>query len=427
MSFVELVEDMRSTTQRVEKEDYLNYHDNDFNRFLLRETFDPNLLHNVKLTKKSIPEEGEQRLEDNEYGVRNLFDMLSKSQSSKQNKLSVQALMTTLFREDQEVLLGVVNKKLQMGASIRTLNKVWPGFIDVKPIQLANKYDPKKKYKLILWSESFKLDGVRVFCFRLEDGWHIYSRAKDYIGKELFTLEHWKPELERYYSFTGSTYIEGEAYKHGWDFNVIQGLVFSIVNLKERAKELEFHAFISGDCNGEIRCDSNLTSLSVEEPALFEEYSYLFAVGHRPLLNKVDAIKDRLAEAVELGYEGIMLRDMTKVHSPKRDNFLLKCKSMYFKDKVDKWDCEIVAVEFDDFTIQENGVITTEHLPVRLIVEQPEGTECAVGSGFKLPFRRWLAAHHEEVVSKTAEIEFCGLGAHGRMRFPVYQRIREDV
>lgn len=428
MSFTLLVEDLRSTTNRSEKEDFLEMYDTPFSRYLFQETFDPNLLHNVTLSKKSIPDTfGSASMEDMEKFIRNMFDYLRDSQSSKQNKEVVIEILKQLMPDDQEVLVSIINKKLNCGVSIRTLNKVWPNLILVEPIQLANKYSPLKKYNQKWWFYSDKLDGVRIFCFRINGEWKIYSRGKDYLGRELFTLDHWKFWLERFYQDSGYDYLEGEAYKHGWDFSTIQSLVFSTVNLKEKAQELEFHTWLVGCCSNQLKCGKNLVKLKVPTGSYTFNYNLLKAVKQLPVEDEVSEIMNKLDEALARGVEGIVLRDSHKLHSPKRDDHLLKVKPMYFDGLVDKTDCVIVAVEFDDFTIQENGVITTEHLPVRLIVEQPDGIECGVGSGFKLPFRRWLAKHHEEVVAKTAEIEHSGYGSNGRMRFPVYRRIREDV
>jgi len=433
MYFVELVEDLKSTTIRTKKEELLRYYDDETNRYLLSETFDPNRLHNVTIRKNSLPEPGDDAIEDHLYALKHLFDSLSNSYSSKVNRELVDTFMRLIDDKNQEVLMGVINKKLKMGINIRTINKVFPNLIKVSPIQLAQKYSPDKRYSTKQWKQSLKLDGVRIFCFRTTDdiedptsNWHIHSRAKDYIGRELFTLDHWKEQLEQLYQETGCTYYEGEAYKHGWDFSLIQSLVFSTVNLKVKAKELEFHCFLTGRCNGEVRCDNNLTKISLPDNHYFNNLENMVAVKQSSC-DTIVQIMNHLDSAIKDGFEGIMLRNSAVLHSPKRDKCLLKVKPSYFKDLVDKWDCEILSVEFDDYTIQENGVVTVESLPVRLVVEQPDGIECKVGSGFKLPFRRWLAAHHEEVVSKTAEIEFCGVGAHGRMRFPIYKRIREDV
>lgn len=429
MSYSSLLEELKSTTGRIEKEEILSFNDTPFIRFLLKEALDPNLLHHAKLTKRSIPiESGLYFLEEKESRIRNLFDVLHDSQSSVENKKMITEVMKELTEEDQLALLGVINKKPKVGISIATVNKVFPDLIDVKKIQLANKYLLKKKYSPEFYWWSFKLDGVRVFCFRVNNKWRIHSRAKDYLGQELFTLNHWKPSLEEFYRRTGKTYTEGEAYLHGLSFSEIQSAVFSTVNKKAKlAESLHLHSFIIGNCNEKIDPEQ-VTEVELSSyKHFFEELSPIEAVVYGKTVNDPFDVGHYMGIALDKRYEGIMLRDPNTIYSPKRDDYLLKVKTDSFDDTMERADCIIVDIHFDDITVQEDGVVTSEYLPVRIDVEQYDGKICGVGGGFDMKWRRETAKDPEAKIGLAVEVKFQGYGAQGRMRFPQFERERMDV
>jgi ATP-dependent DNA ligase len=428
MRFTELVEQLKSTTSKNEKLIILDGIDSDFIEILLRETFDPNLLHNVRISKSDLPEPGFCDLELLEEGfqITQLLEDISMSKSSKQNKEAVLKIMRILKREDQEALLGVVNKSLKVGINIKLINTALPGLIEVVPIQLANKYNPKKKYPTDHWLWSYKLDGMRVFAYYYGDHWFIYSRAKEYLGRRIDTLDHWKPELMKLYNKYGITYLEGEAYLHGWKFERIQGAVMSDVNKKVDAKSLQFHVFLVGSCMGVN--PKNLTDIKVPRRQVLPGGNNIIQTVYQGEVNnnKKD-IYEILEAAVLEGYEGVMLRDPNNLLTPKRSNYLLKVKKSDVSGTVVQADCFVDEVIFDHMTVMQNGEVTTEYLPTKLRVTQADGIECLVGSGFALDFRRELKANPFMLLNKIIEVEFQGYGANGRMRFPVYKRVREDL
>ena len=64
---------------------------------------------------------------------------------------------------------------------------------------------------------------------------------------------------------------------------------------------------------------------------------------------------------------------------------------------------------------------------VRIFVQQEDGIECKVGSGFGLDFRRMYTKKPWDLIGKTVEIKHQQWGRNGRMRFPRLFKIREDV
>ena len=435
MGFTDLLDELRSSTKLTDKKEVLWYHlhgddvSMDFNRYLLQETFDPKNLHNVKLTKRDLPESGNVTLEEVKEEVFTMFQGLKNSYSSKDNKIRVQNVLIDLTEEDQIALLGVVNKKLQCGVGIATINNVVDELIPVTPIQLANKYNPKKKYKNTHWYASYKMDGRRIFGIREEGVWKIYSRYKDYLGSEITTLDHFKPELEILYEAEGIDFVDGEAYNHGMAFEEIESLVSSDVNKKDTTS-LKFNIFAMGD--GRLK-NQNINFVYPSNIFIYTEhrkFNYLTGVEQELIENTPDAIYAFLEKAILLGYEGIILRSADEWYDYKRSDLILKVKTSDTTGTEIVVDCYVEDIEYGDFVVREDGEEKIEWLPVRLLVTLIDDYQrgiMKIGSGFSLDQRRAWKEDEPLIVDKTIEAICQGFGSKGKMRFPRLHRIREDL
>ena len=437
MQFEHLVDELKGTTSRIEKEEILEYYIYDidtgnFIKFLLREAFDPNLLHHVLIQKKAIPEPGPCTLGEVKRDIINLFAELHLELSPQKNKLEVLKVMEELTEASQMALLAVVNKKLNAGISIKTLNKVHGDFIQVIPIQLAKKYSPDEAHK---YSNAFfasdKLDGQRVFCIRDFSEWKKYSRAGDYLGSEITTLGHWDEDLEKYYALTGMSYLDGEAYKHGMIFEDITSLIKSSVNKKD-ATSLLYHIFFVGKTRDIMETAKKNEIAGIPPETLyqtFKDYRYLVGVKQKRILNDEVPIYQAIDEAVAAGYEGIILRSTEKTYDFKRSHCLLKAKKSDLSGTEEESDCYVEDIEYGDFQIRENGIESIEVLPVALQVVLVGGTgkQMRVGSGFSLKQRREWADEESRIVAHIIEVTHQGYGKKGGLRFPRFGRVRTDL
>jgi ATP-dependent DNA ligase len=443
MEFIDLVDALRSTTKSTEKLDILDFYLKDpengsYLCYLMQETFDPKRLHNVVIKKKDLPTPGKSHIGIQKESMYELFQLLPSCQSHLENRSKVMMVMEVLTRDDQEALMAIVNKKLRCGVGIKQVNKVVEDLIDVQEIQLAQKYYPEKTYPNRCWYASYKLDGQRVFAIHTNaHGWRLYSRDGDYIGREITTLEHWKPELDRLNEKTGVTYVDGEAYRHGWKFEKIQSLVSSRVNVKD-TRELKYNIFYMGRPEGNDLKSKVLLGVSPDQiyrvfiPTTSEDsvYEYLEGLRQEKILNDIDAIYWFLDKAVVQGYEGIILRSGDEWYVFKRSKDLLKVKTSHLSGTEIEVDCYVEDMEYGDFMIREDGVESSEWLPVKLLVilnDQESTLQMKVGSGFTIKNRRAWGADESLIVGKVIEARCQGFGAKGKMRFPRYLRTREDL
>jgi ATP-dependent DNA ligase len=213
-------------------------------------------------------------------------------------------------------------------------------------------------------------------------------------------------------------------------FEKITGLVKSNVNVKD-ATPLEYHIFYAGKTR-DLRKSAIENSMNGAMPTTlyeyFKPYKYLQGVKQKVILNDEDKIFELIDKAVSEGYEGVMLRSHDVWYDFKRGNHLLKAKQSDLSGTVEYTDALVEDIEYGEMVVREGGVEAIEELPVALIVSV-SGIDhtMKVGSGFSLDDRRAWKEDESIILQHVIEVEFQGWGAKGRMRFPRYLRVRNDL
>ena len=413
-----LLNRLRSTSKPTEKLGIMKEYDSDLFKNILKYTFDSFTMFNVKLKPSDIKSVGTYDLSEKQDEMNAVVRYCINSKSHKQNKTKVVELLNTLDEGSQELLIGMLNKNWKVGASDKAVDLLYPNLLRKFSVQLANKYERNHKpHKREQWIASYKLDGLRCVGLRFEDGWKMFSRT----GKEFTTVDYIKPELEKIYEERGWTFFDGELYKHGLQFEDIQGPVMSSVN--KQTVNVEYHVFVVGSAEGflnQITPKEHVFVVNGRE----DEYKWIRFVRSYNLYEK--DIELFLEEAFDNGYEGIMLRNPEYLYDYRRSNHLLKLKSKETDNTGEEIsDCVVIGIEYNDsFPVIEDGEVNYRRLINRLIVEQENGVECKVGSGFTIDFR---CKPEGDILGKKVEVQHQGFGNNGRMRFPRLKRVREDL
>ncbi len=431
MKFENLLKDLRSTSKPSEKQEILLRYYSPKLKELLRLTYDPFILFNVSVKPKDIPAPSEQDLSDLFEQAEAVFRFCEGSKSAKQNREMMVSLLEKLNFGSQELLVGVLNKNWKVGISSKAVFKLMPGVINQFNVQLANTYDPNNdKHQLKVWLLSYKLDGLRCIALRESSDihydkgiWTMLSRK----GKEFLTVNHLKPQLESIYRSTGKTFFDGELYKHGLSFEEVQGPVMAYT--KGQVPEIEYHVFVSGDAE-KFLGGKDPNHVEVIESIVDPDVTHI--KGTSLGMIQLAEVAEKVEEAFDQGYEGVMLRDPDNLYDYKRSNALLKLKRSLLEEASEQIetisDCIVTRIEYkDDFPIIEDGEIHTERLLNKVWVLQENGIESKVGSGYSLDFRRKYTEKPWELIGMKVEIKHQGWGANGRMRFGRLWRIREDL
>lgn len=424
MEFKNLFNDLRNTSKPAEKQKVLISYDSPELRELLRLTYDNFILFNVNIKPKDIPAPADKDLSDLFDQVESTLRFCENSNSAKQNREMVISLLEQLNFGSQELLVGVINKNWAVGVSSKAVLKWLPGLIKQFNVQLSNTYDPTKTgHQLSKWLLSYKLDGLRCIALRKEGEWTLYSRK----GKEFFTVNHLKSQLEELYKRYYWSFFDGELYRHGLTFEEIQGPVMAFT--KGQVPDMEYHVFVGGNAKyfleGKDPNHVNIPSIPFDKLPSHIQLTNIGIIDHTQIESKVE-------EAFEQGYEGIMLRDPNNLYDYKRSNALLKLKRSLIEEISEQSetisDCVVTRIEYKDaFPYIEDGKLYTERLLNKIWVLQENGVEGKVGSGYSLDFRRKYTEKPWELLGMPVEIKHQGWGANGRMRFARLWRVREDL
>ena len=305
--------------------------------------------------------------------------------------------------EAQEIAKRVLFRDLRCSVSDKISNKVFPKLVPEFKVQLANKYDPDKKYKNQKWAASRKMDGLR--CVFI-DG-KLFTRN----GKEVVGFEHIVKELKALGTFE---LIDGELYSHDIPFQEIQGYVLRNKNVVEEDKKKIFYNIFVIMPKGK---PDTITVVGLVD--FFRETSkakYLKFVDYVWINNDFEKIKTLDKEWVAEGYEGVMLRSSTVPYAWKRSDDLLKFKS--FKET------DLVVVGVIEGTGKYKG-----KLGALMCEGKAEGhkVKTEVGSGFNDEQRDAIWKNQKEIIGQKAEIKFQGTTDDGTsLRFPIFLKFKLD-
>lgn len=326
--------------------------------------YNPFICSNIKKIK--VPSIfGPNTFEDLFYEFKALYENLSSgvlSGNIAQDVVTKFLMKANLKAQDLFVKIFKKDLKVKIGASLIN-NALGEDFIPQFKAQLANPYDPNKKYKVKFWYGSPKLNGIRAYF----DDRGFNSRK----GHEFFGFDHIIEELKDLSNKYNLSFCDGELYNKGIPFQTIQSIVMERkkIDLNEK-KRLKYNIFAVG--SGRASTASMIISM---EQIDWNRYKYLEPVKYSTIENNSVAIYSEMLKMYDDGYEGLMLRSPDVPYVYKRSNDLLKAKP--FKE------ASFVIVGF------EKGKEGTEieNTLGKIVVEGFVGDKkirCGVGSGFKL-------------------------------------------
>jgi DNA ligase-1 len=400
-----LLEELRSTSKPKEKIEILRKYDSPVLREILAAGLNPNRKFNLSLKGYSPPTRGDFDIYEVWERAKRALESMESSFSHISNKVVFFGEVVHLNEGSQGLFIGIINKNFQAGIGSKLVLRAFPELFQTFEVQLANKYDPEKEYGTEAFWWSPKLDGIRMIALR--DGYEKWTKLSR-TGKEIPSCEHLNSDLEILYQKHGVSFVDGEMYKHGLKFEDIQG---HVMKKSSTAYNLKLMSFIFGDCDG----------FEKKDPSSFWVPPAIWSLPGSGTVVHVNAgsvnkrqVPSVLLKSIQAGYEGIVLRDTEEVYNFKRSNSLLKVKLM------DTSDCEVVSSTTGDFPVNKDGV-SFIHAILSLLVKQPDGLLCGVGSGFLLTDRIEWAKNPDQLTGKMMEVKHQGFGSDGRMRFPVFK------
>ena len=202
--------------------------------------------------------------------------------------------------------------------------------------------------------------------------------------------------------------LDGELYRHGWNLQTLSGLSRR-EDLVTEHQELVFHCYDIVDTQTPFKFRAaRLGQFDKNRPA----DSKIVFVEHRPVKG-LDQIMQMHNEAVENGYEGLVIRDPEKEYKcGARDNRMLKIK------------------EFTDSEFKILGLVEgLRDEDMCFLMETEDGTQFKAKPIGDRAQKQWYREHLDEIIGKMGTVKYFGMtnSEHPVPNLPSFRAVRYDL
>jgi len=313
-----IIEHLSSNGSRLFKESTLQQHrDNDLLKNVFFYTYNP--YHNYYIRNvRSFGYSGQEGIQTNYERMFSLLDDLrARAYTGNSAVDECIAFIRNSCPAGAELFMRILERDLDCGVQIATINKIWSGFIPKFTCMLAHKDDPE----FPCYAEE-KYDGVRIITIVSKEGVSFYTRAGNSLD-----MPHIRQEIESLN--LEDVVLDGEII--GSDRKSCSGLVNKF--LKGTASEdddndflyMVFDAMPLQDWYGQASEEFSERRAYLEE--LFEDAitNQVFVVDSREVHNE-EEVNEFFDFVVAQGGEGLILKEPDHCYEWKRSKSWLKLK-----------------------------------------------------------------------------------------------------
>jgi DNA ligase-1 len=318
--------------------------------------------------------------------------------------------MHTVFEcataEEERWMRKVLKKHLAIGASTKTVNKVFPGLVPTFEIALAQKFEEKRLKGKTEVAVEPKLDGIRCFAIVENGSALLYARSgklisnfDSTIGAELALL----PDGCYDGGIMGEDFIAlmRQAYrKESIDVSGSYLALFDFLPMEEwRAREPI------------TSCRDRYSILRFVLKPISIDWKYLKLVKRRVIGANYSEIQKLHDEFVASGYEGAMVKDPDAPYKFGRGPEVMKLKAFH--------DVDLKIEGLLEGTGRHSGKLGS-------VVVVYNGVDVQVGSGFSDELRETIWATPGSFVGRMIEVRYQEVTPDGSLRFPTFVCFRND-
>ncbi len=404
---LKILEQLSATTKRTEKEKILK---SEVNNELLKRVFQLAYTPTIQYNMKKIPEVMRQGVTPTEdfmmpldQALEKIYQRLAVEQlRGKAAQDFVEHVLYEVSDDDYEVIRRVILKDLRTGCTGSTANKIWKKLIPEQPQMLASSYK-ENLVDAILQKSAFaelKADGARCFAhIDSENNVTFTSRnGKQYTGllkltKELQSLDcrNFIIDGELVYAPKGLENVEDRSTGNGIVNKASKGtitaqeqshIVFQVWDIIPEA----VYFGVSNELNMPYR---------LRKQVLADTVAYAESIEPVPweMVSTKEEASASYNRYIEMGLEGIILKDPEALWEDKRSKSLVKYKEVH------DGDLEVIEViEGEKKNKGKAGALLLRSSCGMLITK--------VGSGFSDKDREEIWARRDEVVGMIVEINY---------------------
>lgn len=432
MKIKEIINKIKDTSGTLDKKSILNENMSTLLQEIFEDAYDTSKKYYIK--KFNIVGAGPLTIDENYPVFKETLNKLS-SRIITGNKAiqEVENVISLFEKEDQEILINIINRNLKIGVSLANFNDVNDS-ISKFEVALAENLEKAKNVNPIdgTYLASRKLDGVRCICFvnktTDEDFDSTYDITfKSRQGKEFTTLDNLKPYILDLFTFhgDGQYVMDGEICIMDGEKESYKGIMKEITR-KNHTIENPCYKWFDLLTLDEFEGRTKSANFWVR----CQEMANIWYGSHVDR-KFIDLLEQELIETQEdfdrwsqmvqdNGWEGFMLRKNVPYKSG-RSKDLLKVKKFLDDEYVVK------DVVMGTATYNEGGHKEFE-VASALVIEH-KGNRVEVGSGLSKEQRlRWRECP-EEIIGKTITVQYFEETTNKQggisLRFPVLKYVYE--
>jgi ATP-dependent DNA ligase len=303
-------------------------------------------------------------------------------------------------------LIRVLDRHLNFGISIKSINSVWDGLVSTFECQLAEKFEPELVADIEYIAIEPKLDGTRIIAIVRGGNTTLYTRNGKIITNFDSTIANELALLcgDRNMVFDGELMSS--------DFSATMGQLFRKQN--NNIKDTFYHAFDVMTYNEWVQRDCKLTCQQshelLEDLAIDINCKFVKTVERHII--RPSQITEFHKKFRDQGYEGSMIKLLDEHYMWKRDTNVMKLKDWY--------DFDLTIDSFVEGTGRYLGHLGS-------FVVKYEGKSVKVERGLLTKEQAkevWENRSHYR--GKYIEVQAQEVTKDGSLRFPKFIRFRPD-
>lgn len=387
----------------------LEYENNTLFKKALTYALDPYLTFNI--VKVPRVKDTDRLVSTDETGRWNMFfdiaDQCAARETSGNNAIEkMHSVFCSATPEEEVWMRKILKKHLAIGASVKTVNAVFPSLISTFNVSLAQKFDEKRLSNRWDVAVEPKLDGIR--CFSIVSGSDVKMFARS--GKLITNFESTlAPELLKLGDGCYDGELMGEDFislmrqayrKDDVDTSKTYLALFDYLSLEEWTSKIS--TMTCADRYEELldRLSLNGVNLNLLQP-----------VERAIVPADYNEIKSAHDDFVKLGYEGVMIKYSEAPYKFGRGWEVMKFKAFHDVDLKIK-----EVLEGSGKHIGKTGSVRVSY----------KGVDVQVGSGFSDELREKLWSDRSSFIGRMIEVRYQEVTPDGSLRFPTFVCFRND-
>lgn len=312
---------------------------------------------------------------------------------------------STVKAEDESWMRKVLKKHLAIGASVKTINKVYPDLIPTFDIALAQKFEEKRLDGKSEVAVEPKLDGIRCFAIVESGKALLYARSGKLISNFDSTIG---VELEK---LPDGCY-DGEIM--GKDFIALMRQAYRKENVITDDTYLSLFDYIPmtewKSRKAKMSCRDRYTAL-YDNLMMAGDLKYLKHIPRYIVSADYSSIKSWHDDFVSKGHEGAMVKDLDAPYKFGRGPEVMKLKAFN--------DVDLKVERLLEGTGRHSGKLGS-------VVVNYQGVEVQVGSGFSDDLRATVWNNPDDFIGRMIEVRYQETTPDGSLRFPTFVCFRND-